>query len=112
MKDKIREMKLKPCPFCGKKARLGSLGGDKSNWLIWCKCGHAVSETGCGYGDTKEEIIKAWNTRAEDKVKAKMLEALREIDKQLSKLIYPNSLENEILKNANQAIKHAEVSNG
>ena len=58
--------KLKPCPFCGKKARLGSLGGDKSNWLIWCKCGHAVSETGCGYGDTKEEIIKAWNTRAKE----------------------------------------------
>jgi len=59
--------KLKECPFCGGEVEVGSSGGDKTHWLIWCKCGLAQAETHCGYGDTKEEIIKAWNTRKETK---------------------------------------------
>lgn len=55
--------KLKLCPFCGSNPKVGSLGGDKENWAIWCECGRACVETGLD-GDTKEEIITAWNRRA------------------------------------------------
>jgi len=55
---------LKNCPFCGKNPKFGELDGHKGNYLIWCECLMAQSETGVN-GNTKEEIIKAWNTRAE-----------------------------------------------
>ena len=48
---------------CGKWPSIGSLGGDKQNWAIWCeKCGRCV-ETGVN-GETKEEIIEEWNRGA------------------------------------------------
>ena len=50
------------CPFCGNKPHLGSLGGDKENWCIWCDCQMACAETGVAHA-TKEGIIKLWNTR-------------------------------------------------
>jgi len=54
---------LKPC--CGKWPSIGSLGGDKQNWAIWCEeCGRCV-ETGVN-GETKDEIIEEWNRGAED----------------------------------------------
>lgn len=60
---------LKPCPFCGSKPYVGSLGGNKENWAIWCTlCGwddEIAVEMGID-GDTKEEIIKAWNRRVEN----------------------------------------------
>lgn len=56
---------LKPCPFCGSAPEIGSLGGDKQNWSIWCEgCGIPVAHTGTN-GETKEEITKAWNGRTE-----------------------------------------------
>ena len=58
--------KLKPCPFCGGNPKVGSLGGDKENWCIWCEnCLLACAETGVS-GKTKADIIKAWNTRAKE----------------------------------------------
>jgi len=57
---------MKPCPFCGEKAKIGSLEGDKENWAIWCECGRACVETGLN-GDTKEKIIEAWNSRKDPK---------------------------------------------
>ena len=55
--------KLKPCPFCGSKPKIGSLGGDKENWAIWCEsCRMSYAETGLT-GDTKTAIIKTWNRR-------------------------------------------------
>jgi len=54
---------LKPCPFCGRQPRMGSLGGDQQNWAIWCEgCKIPCSETGYN-GETKEDMIKAWNER-------------------------------------------------
>lgn len=58
------DIKLLPCPFCGLPPAIGSLGGDKENWAIWCvSCGIPCAETGLN-GETKEEIIDAWNKRA------------------------------------------------
>ena len=56
--------RLLPCSFCGIPPAIGSLGGDKENWAIWCvSCGMACAETGLN-GDTKEAIIETWNKRA------------------------------------------------
>lgn len=55
---------LLPCPFCGSEVKLTSLGGDKENWCIFCSvCNCACAEMGVS-GKTKEDIIKAWNKRA------------------------------------------------
>ena len=53
---------LKPCPFCGQEPEVGSLGGDKENWCIWCVCGIPTVETGIN-GETLDEIKTAWNNR-------------------------------------------------
>ena len=59
---------LMQCPFCGSNPEIGSLGGDKENWCIWCEtCSIPCAETGVN-GETKEQIIKAWNKR-ESKLK-------------------------------------------
>ena len=45
---------LKRCPFCGGEAKLM----DNGHW-VWCQ--HCLVES--AYYDTREEAIKAWNTR-------------------------------------------------
>ena len=67
---------LKPCPFCGEQPKLSKENG---SWVIECKH-HGwpqglIPETTiagdidlCSWGDTeeaKEQLIEAWNTRAE-----------------------------------------------
>ena len=52
---------LKSC--CGEVPQIGSLGGDKQNWAIWCEVCKRCVETGLD-GDTKEKIMTAWNRRA------------------------------------------------
>lgn len=66
----IVQGELLPCPFCGGEPNIGSLGGDKENWAIWCKCNMAISEMGIN-GETKEEIINSWNKRAGREPKSK-----------------------------------------
>ena len=55
------EIKLKPCPFCGKKESV-----IKGDMIIVCsaKLGGCGASTGCY--DTLKETIEAWNRRAED----------------------------------------------
>ena len=66
----MREIKLKPCPFCGAEAytyTCTSLNHGKKvkNWLIHCKECHLnypnFSIVDCCL--TEEEAIKHWNTR-------------------------------------------------
>jgi Lar family restriction alleviation protein len=48
-----------PCPFCGIPPAIGSLADDKKTWCIWCvACGIAF------YGESREDIIRKWNQRA------------------------------------------------
>ena len=66
-------MKLKPCPFCGDANSLELLSDAEVFECSECSSGESYVvicnylETGCGancgYRDTKEEAIKAWNTR-------------------------------------------------
>ena len=59
---------LKPCPFCANDVDVKWNKGFK-NKLIYSIYGHKLScfllqnEKSCGYG-SKEQAIKAWNTRA------------------------------------------------
>jgi hypothetical protein len=70
---------LKPCPFCGGKARIVSdysSEQDKTRWSLWHECCEHEG-SGLGYGhalfpwfetpwyDTEEEAVEAWNARAE-----------------------------------------------
>lgn len=82
------ELKLLNCPFCGDKPDMGSLGGDQENWAIWCpKCSICCSETGVS-GESKDDIIKAWNTRVKPAVTDEMVErAYLEHQRVVKKLI-------------------------
>lgn len=62
-----KKIKLKPCPFCGGKARLLSemrFGKQKKVWFVVC------GGIGCGVmpetidADTPQEAAELWNRRA------------------------------------------------
>ena len=63
--------KLKPCPFCGSK-RININGFD--GWYIACdECdcflgSYCQRDTGmCGWFNTEQDAITAWNTREKTK---------------------------------------------
>lgn len=60
--------KLKPCPFCGGKAKIYHVKSSMYNfhWLECIECGHSIG-TSDGCNLSKDEIIKAWNRRILDK---------------------------------------------
>lgn len=54
----MTEQKLKPCPFCGGKAKVWEDLFIRFSWTTYCvKCGASVRE------GTKEKVIEAWNKR-------------------------------------------------
>lgn len=60
--------KLKPCPFCGGKAKFIDLGieGEFHDWDVECaECGIVMMCPGREGGDvtTKKEAVAAWNRR-------------------------------------------------
>ena len=60
--------KLKPCPFCGAErglyVLLGGYDACAIEWRIFCdSCKSIVMNE---RADTKEEIIEAWNRRANE----------------------------------------------
>lgn len=70
---------LKPCTFCGGKARYYY---EKGNDSIVCEeCGAKL--TYCDFGDANDELVKQWNSRpiedAQDKEITRLREALAEI---------------------------------
>jgi Lar family restriction alleviation protein len=62
-KEGVWEMKeeLKPCPFCGKKAKLHRLFGLPKFWKVSCKNFYCAGMTKC-YRE-KQLAIAAWNKR-------------------------------------------------
>jgi len=50
--------KLKPCPFCGGKAKVQSDSFNGGEFSVLCKCGASIGE-----GGSKEHITKKWNQR-------------------------------------------------
>ena len=61
-------IKLKPCPFCGGKAKVEH-DSDERSTFFWATCNnrhclvHPYSEE---VFNSAEEAIDAWNTRADD----------------------------------------------
>lgn len=66
--------KLKPCPFCGKKAEI--FKDNYEHYMVICPCGVQVGvliEDGCELIDgwraafeTEMQAAKAWNRRADN----------------------------------------------
>ncbi|MBR4472490.1 MAG: Lar family restriction alleviation protein [Oscillospiraceae bacterium] len=54
---------LKPCPFCGRKAKLIKTG--KSWWTCCIGCGARTYGGLYPTDSAKESAIEAWNRRAE-----------------------------------------------
>lgn len=53
--------KLKPCPFCGGNKVETRTDDEGISWYIFCNnCGAM-----CGYALSEDEVVKAWNRRAE-----------------------------------------------
>lgn len=63
--DKSKD-KIKPCPFCGSKAKAWKTRWKDDeeqtpiNWTIGCSCGCALHQ----YYASEADAIKAWNTRS------------------------------------------------
>ena len=60
LKLTMAEKDLKPCPFCGGKAEIGS----EHNAIYCVDCGAKI-EFGCGV-ELRLKAIKAWNRRKDD----------------------------------------------
>ena len=56
---------LKNCPFCGGKAKIFNIYA--SGFIPKCLNSYYLDSCNCSLGEyeTKEQAIKAWNTRAE-----------------------------------------------
>ena len=70
---------LKPCPFCGGEAKYrdvtSGVVGD-GEWH-WAGCDNSMCKEADDLWKTKEEAIKAWNTRANTETLIAELEGLK-----------------------------------
>lgn len=55
--------KLKPCPFCGGKAKVVShpIAQKQSQYSVHCQCGARFL-----FRDRKYKAVNAWNTRTQN----------------------------------------------
>lgn len=63
------EIKLKPCPFCGKKPRVLKGGGRKPTekaFTVACETERCFMESGGNLYTSEYSAIKVWNRRAND----------------------------------------------
>jgi Lar family restriction alleviation protein len=75
---------LKPCPFCGGEAEINPLALATSDFNVACFNGECPVEPQTR-GETKDEAIAAWNTRAVDPAAIREA-ALREAAEAVSNL--------------------------
>lgn len=76
---------LKPCPFCGGKARLSAFGEGVNIWAAvcvgrGCKCYSPVL-------NSRAEAIEKWNRRASGEAAEKALEELKCIASEMAKAL-------------------------
>ena len=60
--------KLKPCPFCGREAKI-EYDRDERTTYFWVTCNNRhcpVRPYSEGNFNSAEDAIEAWNTRADD----------------------------------------------
>jgi Lar family restriction alleviation protein len=81
---------LKPCPFCGGRARLSAFGEGVNIWAAvcvgrGCKCYSPVL-------NSRAEAIEKWNRRASGEAAEKALEELKCIASEIAELL-PEMLE-------------------
>ena len=57
----MKEPTLKPCPFCGGKAKIMKMG--YPHWIYCLDCGARVHGRVVGEKEGEEASIKAWNRR-------------------------------------------------
>ena len=57
----MKEVELKPCPFCGGKAEM--LNYSDNEWLVHCTVCDGMVER---WRETEHEAIEQWNRRAND----------------------------------------------
>jgi Lar family restriction alleviation protein len=61
MKNKI---KLKPCPFCGSKAQIGSFDWERgTSWFVECSVENLCNVQPKAQASSKQQAIAAWNRR-------------------------------------------------
>ena len=53
--------RIRPCPFCGASAKAEYATCDYNVWQVVCENNKCSGM--CGWSDTEEEAIVAWNTR-------------------------------------------------
>ena len=61
----MKKQTLKPCPFCGGKAKLMKMG--YPHWVYCTDCGAKVHGRVVGEKEGEKASIEAWNRRAEVK---------------------------------------------
>jgi hypothetical protein len=73
---------LKPCPFCGGVAELHERYGDCGSLPAWYEVACFNPSCNFGCGDTEQEAVDGWNTRADEVYRRKvaaLVEAAKEV---------------------------------
>ena len=64
--SKRKDLYLKPCPFCGKPARIVSYGFGISSFYATCGNEHCEVGPSTKYYSDEKEAIEVWNNRPGD----------------------------------------------
>ena len=64
-RNEMKQIELKPCPFCGGRAKMGK-GTYFCMYYIECQSCHARTRSVAGCRTDKERIAAEWNRRVAD----------------------------------------------